>query len=245
MLPEGGLARLGKLARAGWDLFRLELKVLTGNRAIALVVVQAAWLVGMGLLARFGDEDWTAATYFGATVLLPTLLPGIVLGMTAVMGDRDSRQLEVTFVAPGGRHAVWTFRLFAIAAACAASAFVMAAVVWLVLDRDLNPFVAAGHAAVPTLYAITLTACLSVLFKGASLAGLVSTVILGLEFLFLHAAGARRYDPFLNPFDPPRDLLDPGDWFRILAFNRLLWLAIAGLLFAFTLALVQRRERLL
>ena len=241
------LRRYRQRASAGRSLLALELRVLTGNQAIVLAVVQLVYFTVITLMVKLGDDDWRAASFYNSVVVLPSLVPAIALGMVAVMGDRDSRQLEVTFVARGGRYQVWIFRLCAIAGSCAASALVLSALAWAILDHDHRPVAAFLHALFPIVFVVVLAMGLSVTFNGAAVAGLVTTGFLGVSFVLLHGGPlvARRFDVFFNPFDQPQDLLDPAEWFRAVVFNRSLLLALAGLALAGTLLLVQRRERLL
>lgn len=235
--------RLLRLLGAAATLLRLELKILTGNRALVLAAIEAAWLAVIVLMARLRDSPWDVESFYVRSVVLPALLPAIALGMVAVMGDRDSRQLEVSFVSAGGRHALWSFRFAAILLVCFLTAATLSAGTWLLIDRDFEPVLAAVHAAVPISFVAALTFCASVAFRSEAIAGLVAVAaILGSRFL---TAVTRKVDLFLNPLVPPESMLVQADWARLLFWNRTLYVLAAVLLFAAALHLLQRRERLL
>ena len=157
----------------------------------------------------------------------------------------------MTFASAGGRYQVWSFRLAALALTCAACCGSASLLTYVFITRDLPPVAAALHALVPLVFVATLTVFLSVLFNGGASAALVTAGVLALSALVVHPFGFaspeffRRVDLFVNPFDPPQGLLDPRGWFRILVFNRSLFIVATGLWVAGTLWLLQRRERLL
>ena len=235
--------RLGRAIVAAWDLLRLEARFVAGNRGLVLAFLQLAVVVGIAIAQRFQDEPWEAASFYNRCLVVPLILPAIVLGMSAVMEERDMRHLEVTFGSPGGRYRAWVFRLGGIALALVAACFVSSALTWILIEREHLVVGAALHAALPLVFLMTLTVFLSVCFKGSATAALVSAVIAVLSGLFLHAAGS-RFDIFLNPFDTPQDLLDPGVWTRKVIHNRSILMTLTGLAFWGTLSLLQRRERL-
>jgi hypothetical protein len=237
-----------RLLVAGWDLLVLEVKVVTGGRALVLALVELAAFVALAIAARLREEPWSTATLYNVVVLTPGLVPAVALGMAAVMGERDTRQLEVTFATPSGRYLVWSFRMAAIGAACFLSAAVMSVGTAIVIDHDHRPVAGALHAVPPLLLVASLTVFASLAFNGAAVAGLVVSALLAVSWLVLHPAPPflRRFDVFFNPFAPPESLLlDPATWFRAVVFNRTLLLVLAGLCIAGTLWLLQKRERLL
>lgn len=231
--------------RARWDLLRLEMKMLTGNRMLLIGLVESLWLAVFGLMQHFRDAPWDAASFYNRSILLPGLLPAIALGMAAVMGERDVRHVEMTLASPGGRYQIWCFRLAALALTCFASSLGCALVTWAGISHDVPPLESALHATVPLVFVGVLTVFLSLLFNGAASAALVTSGFVVFSGTILRAAGANRFDLFVNPLAPPENLLDPAAWFRILVFNRGLYVVGAGLCVAGTLALLQRRERLL
>ena len=237
--------RLRTVLRGARDLLVLETRLLTGNRVIVLVLIELGIFAILAAIALLGDEPWSPEALYQVSVW-PALVPAITLGMSAIMGERDTRQLEVTFASPGGRWLAWSFRLTALVLTCLASSVLMSVLSWAVIDRDFAWVAAALHAAVPLAFAATLTTCLSVAFAGTASAGLGTSVVLGLGWMMVHAPDNwPRVDPFLNPFVPPENLLDPAEWFRIVVFNRSFYLIATGLLAALTLRLLQSRERLL
>ena len=235
----------GRVVRGAARLLKLELRLMTGGRALLLLGAQLAWLVTHVVLQRFNEEPWDPVSFYNRTILLPCLLPAIALGMSCILAERDDRHLEMSFASAGGRYLLWSFRLAALAIASAASCLLLAIATRLFLAREISPVTAAAHALVPVLMAASLAAFLALLFNGTASAGLVTGALFTAGGLVLHAAGAGRFDPFLNPFDPPAGLRDPHAWMRMLAFNRLFLLAMIGVLVAGTLGLLQRRERLL
>ena len=237
------LHRALRAGRAAATLLRLESKVLTGNRLVVLVVVQLVVFGLMALWIRSQDQRTTASFYVG-TVMLPGLLATMALGMSAVMAERDIRHLEMTLASPGGRYRVWAFRFTALALASAASALVFS-LLSVALDRDVPPLTLAFHATISLVFVGAATVFLSLLFNGGASAALVVSGLCVGSFLTVHQAHASKWDVFVNPLDPPESLLDPRAWFRILVFNRGLFLALTGGCVAGSLWLLQRRERLL
>lgn len=226
-------------------LLRLELQLMTGGKALLLLLAQVAWLVGMAIWQRFREEPWDAESFYNRTILVPCIVPAIALGMSCILAERDERHLEMSFASPGGRYLLWSFRLGALAIASAFSCLLLALGTWLLAGREIPPFAAAAHALVPVLMAASLAAFLALLFNGTASAGLVSGALMVLSAMFIHGAGLGRFDPWVNPFAPPGDLRDPEAWTRILVFNRLFLLTLTGGFIAGTLGLLQRRERLL
>jgi ABC-type transport system involved in multi-copper enzyme maturation permease subunit len=232
------------IARAVLDLLLLELRVITGNRLMLLVLGQLAWLAGLAIWQHFRDEPWNPVSFYNRTVLMPSLLPAIALGMNAVMGERDNRHLEMTFASPGGRYQAWAFRLCALAMLGLMSCTLLAFGTWAVTGQGFPPVQAALHALVPVLFVTSLAVCLSLLFNGAASGGLVVAALAILSGTILHhVEPARRFDLFLNPFDPPASL-DALAWFRIVVANRCILLVGTGLATWGALDLLQRRERL-
>jgi hypothetical protein len=237
--------RPARIAAGAARLLRLELQLMTGGRALLLLGAQLAWLAAHVAIQRFSEEPPDPVSYYNRTILLPCLLPAIALGMSCILAERDDRHLEMSFASAGGRYLLWSFRLAALALAAAASCLLLSILTRLLLAREIEPFAAAAHALVPIVMAASLAAFLALLFNGTAAAGLVSGGLMAGAGLILHGARATRFDPFLNPFDPPTGLRDPHDWLRLLTFNRMFLLALTGILVAGTLGLVQRRERLL
>jgi hypothetical protein len=228
---------------ACWDQLRLDLKVVTGGRAPVLAIVTLLWFVVFALFARFRDDPWDPEAYFNLMLVFPGSILAIALGMVVVMADRDTRQLEVTFVSPSGRYRAWVFRLVAVTLACIGSALVLSLATWLIVDRGHEPWRAALHAWPPLAFTVSLTVFLSVLFRGTAVAGLGASVVLGASGLLREGIG--RVDYWFNPFAMPGGLEDPQAWFRAIVFNRTLYVGLAALLAYGALALLQRRERLL
>jgi hypothetical protein len=221
------------------------MKMLTGNRLLLIGLVEVAWIVTVALMQYFRDDKWSSASFYNRSILLPGLLPAVALGMAAVMGERDVRHLEMTLASPGGRYQVWSFRLGALALTCFASSLGCALLTWVGISRDVPLIESALHATVPLIFVGVLTVFLSLLFNGAASAALVTSGYIVFSGMILQAASANRFDLFVNPLAPPESLLDPAAWFRILVFNRGLYLVGAGLCVAGALGLLQRRERLL
>lgn len=226
-------------------LLRLELRLMTGGRALIVLAAQVAWLVLWAVFQRFRDEPWEPVSFYNRTIVLPCLLPAVAFGMTCVLSERDDRHLEMTFASPGGRYLVWAFRFAALAAASAASCLVLGFGTRLLVGPEIPPVPAALHALVPVLMASALACCLALLLNGTSSAGLVTAGLFAASAIVLHQGGAGRFDPFLNPFDPPPGLRDPHAWLRLLVFNRMLLLSVTAASVAVSLGLLQRRERLL
>lgn len=245
MSPEPLRRRLFRGARSTATLLLLELKVVTGSRLVVLAAIELAMFALLATWALLTDEPPDTASHYNRFVLLPTLLPAIALSMAAISGERDGSQLEVTFVTPGGRYQVWSFRLTAILASCGITALGLSLLTWAIVDRDFAPLAAAGHALFPLAAVVALTVFVSVLAKSGGVAGLVTAVSAGIGGVFFHEGRAKWYDLFFNPFDPPVDALDPTVWVRALFWNRTALLIVAGLLVTLTLFLLQRRERLL
>lgn len=232
-------------ASATVALLLAELRMLTGGRMLLILVVQAAWLALIAVFQHFREEPWDPVSFYNGTVLLPSLLPAIALGVSGVLAERDIRHLEMSFASAGGRYQLWCFRLCAIALAGAASCAMMATGTWLLLARELMPWSMAAHAFVPVMFVVALSSFAALALNGVPSGALVTAGAMALAFVFLHGAGASRFDPFVNPFAPPQGLLDPDAWVRTLTFNRLFLLALTAGGVAGTLWLVRRRERLL
>lgn len=236
---------LRQAAGAAARLLRLELQLMTGGKALILLGAQVAWLVLWATLQRFREEPWDPVSFYNRTILLPCLVPAVALGMTCVLSERDDRHLEMSFASPGGRYLVWSFRLAALAVASAASCLLLAIGTRILVGPEIPPLPAAVHALVPVLMAASVACCLALLLNGTSSAGLVTAGLLAGAAIVLHQGNAGRFDPFLNPFDPPDGLRDPHAWLRLLAFNRMLLLSVTAAAVTLTLGLLQRRERLL
>jgi len=264
-MPRERLRRQIGLVVAGWDLLRLELRSLTGNRGLILVLVELAWFASASIWYFANDRPLEIEWFYNGAVVLPGIIPAIALGMAAVMGERDTRQLEVSFSSPGGRYLLWSFRIVAITAALFASCVVMSMLTWLVIDQqvvhrlvavfwsgmrlpvhaaDFPVWEACLHATVPLALVAVITILFSVLFRGAAVAGLLTVALCGISRPFIAGILGRRCDLFFNPFVPPDDLLDPAVWFRMIVFNRALLIVLTALAVALTLMLLQRRERL-
>jgi hypothetical protein len=242
--PPSPWAILSLHARAGATLLRLEMKVLTGNRLVVVAGIELLWLAVFGVWQHLRSDPWPSAWFYNGTVVLPGMLPAIALGMAAVLGESDIRHLEMSLASPGGRYQIWSFRLAALSVACVASTFGCAILTWAFIDHGLSPLVAAAHAVVPLVFVGVLTVALSLAFNGASSAALVTAGVVALSGIILHES-FRRFDLFLNPFDPPEALHDPAEWFRMLVFNRAFYAVLTGLAVALALWLLQKRERLL
>lgn len=236
---------LGGIVRGAARLLRLELQLMTGGKALLILLAQVAWLVLMTTLQRFREEPWDPASFYNRTVLVPCLVPAVALGMSCILAERDERHLEMSFASPGGRYLLWSFRLAALAIASFLSCALLATGTWFLGGQEIVPWTAAAHALVPVLMAASLAAFLALLFNGTASAGLVSGALLVLAAMFLHGPRVGRFDPYVNPFAPPDDLRDPGAWIRILVFNRIFLLTLTGAFVAGILGLLQRRERLL
>lgn len=240
MSRESRGARVGRLILAGWDLIRLEVLVVTGGRGLVMALLLLAYFAAVALWTHFRDEPVDAAWFYNGLLVLPASVQAVALGMVAIAGERDTRQLEVTFVTPAGRHLVWAFRMIAVEAACVAAAAVLSVLAW-VLDRDHAIVLAVVHAAAPLALATTLTMFGSVAFRSGAAAGLATSVVAFLS-LFVHGS---QWDVFwFNPFDPPETLLDADAWVRAVLANRSITWTFAGLAGAGTLWLLQKRERL-
>jgi hypothetical protein len=81
--------------------------------------------------------------------------------------------------------------------------------------------------------------------KSSAVAGLVAAGVVAACTVILHSGGPSRWDLFLNPFVPPREMIDSMVWVRLLFWNRVFLGTVAALAMAGTLWLLQRRERLL
>ena len=218
---------------------------MTGGRLGLILLGQVAWLMTCAVMQHFRDEPWAEASFYNRTVLLPVLLMAIALGMSCVLAERDIRHLEMSFSTAAGRYQLWAFRLAALGLVLLASTALLATLTWLLVARDVTPWTATLHAFIPAACIAVLAACLSLLFNEISTAGLVSLGLTVLAGMFLHGGGASRFDPFLNPFDPPTTLIEPAAWIRTLTFNRLFLLTALAIFTGATLGLLQRRERLL
>jgi hypothetical protein len=234
----------GRIAAGAARLLVLELRLVTGGRALLILGAQLAWLAGMVVWQHFRSDPWDPASFYNRTIVAPSLLPALALGMSCILAERDDRHLEMSFASPGGRLLVWCFRMTAVATACAAAALLLAVLTHVFVGREVPFFASWPHAIVPILFTIALAVFLSLLFNGPAPAGLVTGAMLLGGGLILHAAGS-RFDPFMNPFVPPRDLRDPHAFLRLLTFNRLFLLTTTGCSIAGALGLLQRRERLL
>lgn len=234
----------GRLVRATLDLLALEMRMLTGNRLIVLVALELLWVTTFAIFQRTRDDAWEGLSFYNRTILIPALLPAIALGMSAILGERDIKHLEMTFASPAGRYQAWAFRLAGLGVACAATVAALSALTWVGIDQPVPPVAAALHALVPVLFVAAGTACLSLVFNGAATGTFVMAGFLLLSAGPFHGDRVDRYDLFLNPFDPPPGT-DPVAWFRILVFNRTLFLTCTGLFVVAALSLLQRRERLL
>ncbi len=231
--------------RASADLLWLEARLMTGGRLGLMVLGQIAWLITCAVIQRFRDEPWDQVSFYNRTVLLPVLLMAIGLGMSCVLSERDIRHLEMSFSTAAGRYQLWSFRLGALGLILLGSCCLLATGTWLAVAREVTPWTAAFHAFIPAACIAVLAAALSLLFNGAATAGLICLGVTAGSGMILHGGGASRFDPFLNPFDPPTSLLDPGAWVRTLTFNRLFLLTMLAVFTAVALGLLQRRERLL
>ena len=225
-------------------LLVLELRLVTGGRALLMLGAQLAWLAGMVTWQHFRSDPWDPVSFYNRTIVGPCLLPALALGMSCILAERDERHLEMSFASPGGRLLVGCFRIAAVSTACTVAAMLLALLTRILVGREVPFFAAWAHATVPILFTIAVAVFLSLLFNGPAPAGLVTGAMLLGGGLVLHAAGS-RFDPFMNPFAPPQNLRDPHAFLRLLTFNRLFLLTMTGCAIAGTLGLLQRRERLL
>lgn len=232
------------LARAARDLLGLELRMLTGNRLIWLVAIEVIWVVAFAILQRVRTDGWEPLSFYNRTIVLPAMLPALALGMSSVLGERDIRHLEMSFASPAGRYLAWAFRMTALGLACAVTVAGLSLLTWAGLEQPFPPARAALHALVPVLLVASATACLSLVFNGASMGAFVTGAVTLVSAVFLEGGSFERFNLFINPFDPPSGMDDIG-WFRVLAFNRGFLLLLTGLFVVSTMALLQRRERLL
>ncbi|MEM7244631.1 MAG: hypothetical protein AAF533_04775 [Acidobacteriota bacterium] len=241
--PESRARSFFRVLRSSWDLLKLELKVVSGGRTVVLGAVMLAYFAIIAVWAHLADDGWRTSAFFNSSVLLPTFVVAVVLSMGAIIGERDARQLEVSFVSPSGRYRLWVFRLVSILLLVVAAAGVLSGLTWLVIDRDHLVGTTWLHAIPPLLATVSTTAFLSVLFKGASSAGLVVAVVAGFSG-FLHLGGQpMTFDLWFNPF-LIGNVTDEAAWFRTMVNNRTVLLVVSGLATTFLLGLLQKRERL-
>jgi ABC-type transport system involved in multi-copper enzyme maturation permease subunit len=252
-MSRDGWRRVRTAVRASWDLVRLDLQVLTGNRLLLLALAEAAVFAAFVLVQLLGHDKADPVSFHVRTILLPGLLPAIALGMNAVMAERDVRHLEMTFASPAGRRLAWAVRTAGLLLACAVSSLALALATGAAIRGGPPPLQAALHATVALACVGTLATFLSVLLNGSAASGLVTTAAVLFSAFILHPASQAdtggalpaRFDLFLNPFAPIPSVADPAAWFRVVVFNRGLLLTSAALCIAGTLGLLQRRERLL
>jgi len=244
MRPEAGIWRQVwiRVVAALYQL-QLELKVVTGGRAAVLLIVTAVWFGLFYLWAVLRDEPWAPETYYNMMLVIPGSILAVALSMVAVIGDRDTGQLETTFVSPTGRRGAWVQRFVAVFLASWGSTGVLSLLSWLLVDPGHRPLAAWLHAFVPLLFVTALTIVLSLAFKSSSVAGLCSAAYLISTGMFGEIWTKGNY--WFNPLAQPSGQDDPQAFFRMIVFNRSGYLLVAGLLIVSAFALLQRRERLL
>lgn len=221
----------------------LEIKLVTGGRPLALLIVAEAWFAVFTAWALLRPDPWDADVYYNLMLVAPGSILTVALGMGAIIGERDTRQLETTFVSPTGRYSAWVHRLVAVVLAVWIPLGLLSLQTWVIVDRGHPPLLGWLHSLVHVLVLLSLTTLLSLVFKSAAGAGLGAGGYL--VFWLIFGDISRRFTYWFNPFAEIRGVNDPAAFFRILVFNRSLLLALAGLGFALSFWLLQRRERLL
>jgi len=222
---------------------RLEIKIVTGGRAIVLLVVTALWFGLFTAWALMRDSPWPPEAFYNLMLVAPGSILIVALSMGAIVGERDTRQLETTFVSPTGRFGAWVHRLAAVLLAAWLSTGLLSVLTRLVVDPEHRPLAAWLHALVPLLFLLALTTLLALVFQSSAAAGLGAGALLVFSLVFQDLLV--KWDYWFNPFAELRGIDDPQTLFRMIVFNRSLYLGLAGLLFALAFWLLQRRERLL
>ena len=221
----------------------LDTKLLTGGRPWAPALVALLWFGVFAAWALLREDPPDPEIYYYLMLVAPGSIAIIGLGMGAILGERETRQLETTFLAATGRYLAWILRFSALLLIAWTLVGVLSFLTWLVVDRGHAPLASWLHAVVPLLLLLSLTTLLSLVFKSASAAGLVSGVYLVVMRLF--GGLVRRVDIWFNPFAEIDGVTDVDQLFRLMVYNRSANLALAGLFFALAFWLLQRRERLL
>jgi hypothetical protein len=234
-----------QLAKNSWILLRsmvgYNLKIIFANKFVYFV--GAALIIF--LLVTIGNLMDPEATMNEADMYSLLLVPGMLIVFYpttfGIQNDLDTRMIEILFGIPNYRYKVWLVRLVMI--------FFVAAVFLLLLGLI-------SQAALTTfplfsmvfqlLFPLVFLGCLAFMFSTLTRNGYGTAAVIIILGLVLWIAGENlsenRWNVFLNPFHPPRQVNELV-WARNIIDNRI-YLSIASILaLLMGLLQLQRREK--
>lgn len=234
-----------QLAKNSWILLRsmvgYNLKIIFANKFIYFV--GAAVIIF--LLVTIGNLMDPTATMTEADMYSLLLVPGMLIVFYpttfGIQNDLDTRMIEILFGIPNYRYKVWLVRLVMI--------FFVAAVFLLILGLisqvALTTFPLFSMV-FQLLFPLFFLGCLAFMFSTLTRNGYGTAAVVIILGLVLWIAGENlsenRWNVFLNPFHPPRQVNELV-WARNIVDNRIYLIIASILALLMGLLQLQRREK--
>ena len=238
----------GARFRIGWELFRLQVRLIFSHKFIWFMLGLTAWLRLMYYFNFRTDAVFrmTQRNVIEDLIYLPMVVLAVFLNMQLITAEKDNRTLEVMFTTSGSQFKVWllkaatlgTILYFITLAICVVAFFGF---------TDMAILATSFYAFVPIYFIANLTLYFAVRMKSGLAAGMVTAAVLVILFFsnaIMEETDLYKYMLFLNPYSPPLRV-DPATWEVWIWQNKIGVLILGtGLLYA-ALRSMGNRERLL
>jgi len=234
------LELVGSYARLAW----LSARIVLHRKLVFMTLAAVAYYAGQYAFAVLRPgEGFGVGEALYVLVEVPGVLAAVYLSMDLVPGERQRRTLETLYATSSTQRQVWLVRVAAVCAVLVMAILALSLTAYLCFAEF--PWVAGGlNAAVPALLFASLTLYLSIAWRSANAAAMLSLASLVVILLAAASLEGTAWFPFIKYFAPPMGT-DAALWAETALANRLVLIATAGLLLHLALQRLDRRERLL
>lgn len=221
-------------------MIRYNLRIIFANRFIWFLLAALAFFLFFAIQVVLDRTPLDEGVVYNLLIF-----PGVLLmfypSVFGIQNDDDSRMLEILFGIPNYRYKVWLVRLVMIYTLLFGIILLFSLIASVLLVKvDLLPM--SYQLMYPILFLGTMAFMFSTLIKNGN-GTAVTMVLIGVALLILQEPlESTQWNPFLNPFDIPRNT-NEVIWEGTINKNRL-FLGISSLVFVlYGLFNLQKREK--
>lgn len=223
-------------------LFVQTRKVLFSGRFYYVFGFCLAWIGMFVGITHFVEDSGMPGTndIFYVLNLVPMLIMALYVSMMLVTYEKDNHTIETMFSVPGSPYKVWSYKLIVSFSILLFLEVVLALISFFFL-ADFEIFTLIIHAYIPVVFVACFNFFLSVKFRNGYAAGLVSLIVLFINFILAEEIEHSAWFLYLSPFNKPYDL-DDMLWSSRLLYNKAGVLALAVFFMYLGLNKLRHRE---